>query len=64
MSKFKEMFNNLFINQRRRQDFGSGGGTLWGVGLVGGPGAEPPDAREFSKISKKFLKKISKYAIF
>ena len=41
---------------------------LWGVGLVGGPGGgggrSPPDAGEFSKIFKKFLKKIAKNALF
>ena len=42
--------------QRRRQDFDSGGGTLSGVGLVGGPGG----IGEFSKICKKILKKFAK----
>ena len=41
-----------------------GGGPFHGVGLVGGPGAEPRDAGEFSKIFKKFLKKISKMHYF
>ena len=35
--------------------------TLQG-GPRGGPG-EPPDAREFSKICKRFLKKIEKFII-
>ena len=34
------------------------------VGLVGVPGAEPPGRREFSKIFKRFLKKIAKKALF
>ena len=34
------------------------------AGLVEGPGAEPPDAGEFSKICKRFLKKIAKIALF
>ena len=40
-------------------------GNILGVGLVGGPGADPPppDAGEFSKIFKKFIKKIEKYII-
>ena len=65
-----QYFNNrieqslLYVIQRRRQDFGSGGGTFWGIGLVGGPGAEPPDAGEFAKIFKKFLKKIANNALF
>ena len=35
-----ELVYELYLNQRHRQDFGSGGGTFYGVGLVGGPGAE------------------------
>ena len=35
------------------------------AGLVGGPGAEPPDTRELSKnFKRKFLKKIAKNGIF
>ena len=37
------------------------GGILLGLGLVGGPGAEPPG---FRRIFKKFLKKIAKNALF
>ena len=43
------------------------GETLFGVGLVGGPGGRqspPPGAGEFSKIFKNFLKKIAKNALF
>ena len=34
------------------------------AGIVGGPGAEPPDTGKFSKICKKFPKKIAKNALF
>ena len=34
------------------------------VGLVGGPGEEPPDAGEFSKICKIFLIKNAKMENF
>ena len=41
------------------------GGTLLGVGLVGVRGERsPPDAGEFSKIFKKFPRKIAKKALF
>ena len=33
---------------------GEGGGHFKGVGLVGGPGAEPADARELSKILENY----------
>ena len=41
-------------------------GTLFVVGAVGGPGGgrSTPDAGEFSKICKKFLKQIAKNALF
>ena len=35
-----------------------------GSGLVGGPGDGAPDAGKFSKIFKKFCKKIAKTAVF
>ena len=35
------------------------GGTLLGVGLVGGPGGRAPGPREFSKDFEKILKKIA-----
>ena len=34
------------------------------AGLVGGPEGSPPDAGKFSKICKKFLKKIAKNELF
>ena len=45
------------------QDFGSWGDTF-GVGLVGVRGRSPPDAGEFSKTFKNFLKRIAKNALF
>ena len=51
------------ISQLRSHDVGSWG-TPWGVSRVGGPRAEPPDAGEFSKIFKEFLKKIAKDPLF
>ena len=45
-------------SHRRSQDFGSGENTF-GVGLLGGPAAAPPDATEFPKIFKNYLKKIA-----
>ena len=49
----------------RSQNFGSGG-TLLAVGLVGGPGAEPPppDAGEFSKSFLRKLLKMHSFSIF
>ena len=46
------------------KNFGGGSYRDRGSGLVGGPGADPPDAGELSKICKRFLKKIAKNAIF
>ena len=40
------------------------GGNTLGVSVIEGPGGEPPDPGEFSKIFKKFLKKIAKNALF
>ena len=41
-----------------------GGEHSRGVGLVGGPGAEPPGRQKILKISKKFLMKIAKMDYF
>ena len=40
------------------------GGTRKGVGLVGGPGAEPLGCRRISENFQKFLKKIAKITLF
>ena len=49
----------MYIFQRRRQDFGSGGGKLEGVGLVGGPWADHHGRRgifeNFKKIALNVL---------
>ena len=60
--KDKLILNSYIIRfyQRRRQDFGSGGGTFQGVGLVGGPGGGAPRTPEnfenFQKISQENCK--------
>ena len=51
---------NLF--QWRRQDFGSGE-HFRGSAQQGVRGRSPPDAGEFSKIKKKFLRKLQKFTI-
>ena len=44
--------------------FWFGGGTFLGVGLVGGPGAEPLRMQgNFQKCSNKLLKKIAKNSL-
>ena len=47
----------------RSQDFGSGE-RFWGSASWGDQGRSPPDAGEFSKMFKRFLKKIAKNALF
>ena len=53
-------FDKSYYNQRRRQDFGSGGGNILGgrPSRGSGGGAPPPDAGEFSKMLKNFLRKL------
>ena len=40
------------------------GGNILGGGLVGGAGAEPPDARKFGKFPKDFLRKLQNMNYF
>ena len=64
----KNINNQMYIAglvQRRRQDFGSGGGEHFrGSASYGVRWRSPPDAGEFSKIFKKFLKKIANNSLF
>ena len=47
------------VKQRRRQDFGSGGGHFRGWAWQGGRGAEPPGRRKiFEILQKNFLRKL------
>ena len=50
--------------QWRSQDFGSGENTLGGQPGGGSWGRSLPDAGEFSKTLKKFLKEIAKNPLF
>ena len=49
---------------RTQEKISRGGVQGRGSGLVGGPWGSPPDAGKFSKIYKKFKKKIAKTAVF
>ena len=64
LKRSKVLFSHTLWHGRS-EDFGLGG-TLFGVGLVGGGvrGRSPSWAGEFSKIIKKFLNKIAKNALF
>ena len=54
-----------FQNQRRRQDFGSGGGnTLGGRPRRGSLGLNAPEAGKFSKFAKHFFRKLQKILVY
>ena len=56
----------LLSLQRRRQDFGSGGGILGGRPRrgSGGGGGAPRTPENFENLQKKFLKKIAKNELY
>ena len=64
-----EVFISKFSNMQIKSLAPAGfwfGETLYGVGLYGGQGAEPPPGtlENFRKFAKRFRKKIAKIALF